>query len=259
MAADTFTINGREIAVPAPQGFVRITDDMTAVKRVVQLMADPVNDTLAYYISESDVPAAMRGEVPSLDRTFILKVNKELRNMAVGQNNFSQFKEMTRNQNRTMFEEVESQVAEIMKNTSQGMSQAFDMDFAVSVSQVVPLEPHYETENALAFSMYVNYGSAGTENEDEIVAGTATFLNASGVVLFLYGYAPENELQWTRDASMNWAENVMASNSQPPAKSPRGAGFDKDKAMEKGIIGAITGGLAALLIGIIVALKRKKG
>jgi hypothetical protein len=29
--------------------------------------------------------------------------------------------------------------------------------------------------------------------------------------------------------------------------------------MEKGIIGAITGGLAALLIGIIVALKRKKG
>jgi len=29
--------------------------------------------------------------------------------------------------------------------------------------------------------------------------------------------------------------------------------------MEKGIIGAITGGLAVLLIGIIVALKRKKG
>ena len=95
-AADNFTINGRDIIVPAPQGFVRVTEDMTAVMRFVQQMADPMNDTLAYYIMESDVPAAMAGEIPSLERTFILKVNKQLRNMTVGKNDFSLLKSMTK-------------------------------------------------------------------------------------------------------------------------------------------------------------------
>lgn len=257
-AADTFTINGRDITVPAPQGFVRITEDMTAVERVVQQMADPMNDTLAYYIMESDVPAAMAGEIPSLERTFILKVNKQLRNMTVGKNDFSQLKSMTKSQNQQMFEDVKAQIPEHMKNMSQGMSQEFDVDFAMNISQMVPLEPHYEAENALAFSMYINYRiSAGNENIEEVVSATSTFLNASGAVLFLYSYAPKDELDWTRSASKNWAESVMASNSQPPAKSP-GRGIDRSKVMEKGLVGAIVGGLFALLAGAASFFKRKK-
>ena len=105
-AADTFTINGKQITVPAPKGFVRVTDNMTAVMKFVQQMADPMNDTLAYYIMESDVPTAMAGEIPSLERIFILKVNKQLRNMTVGKNDFSQLKSMTKSQNQQMFEDV---------------------------------------------------------------------------------------------------------------------------------------------------------
>lgn len=255
-AVDTFTINGKEIAVPAPKGFVRITDDMTSVVKIVQQMADPMNDTLAYYIMESDVPAAIAGEIPSLERTFILKVNKQLRNMTVGKNDFSQLKNITKSQNQQMFEDVKAQIPEHMKNMSQGMSQEFNVDFAMNISQMVPLEPHYEAENALASSMYINYGvSAGDENIEEIVSATSTFLNASGTVLFLYGYAPKDELEWTRSASMSWAESVMASNSQPPAKSP-GRGIDWNKVMEKGLVGAIVG---ALLAGAASFFKRKKG
>lgn len=238
-AADTFTINGKEIIVPVPEGFVRVTDDMTAVMRFVQQMADPMNDMLAYYIMESDVPAALVGEIPSLERTFILKVNKQLRNMTVGKNDFSQLKSLTKSQNQQMFEDIKAEIPEHMKNMSQGVSKEFNVDFAMNISQMVPLEPHYEAENALAFSMYINYGvSAGDEEIEEIVSGTSTFLNASGTVLFLYGYAPKDELEWTRAASMSWAEGVMASNSQPPAKSP-GRGIDWNKVMEKGLVGAI--------------------
>lgn len=258
-ASDTFTINGKQITVPAPKGFVRVTDDMTAVMKFVQQMADPMNDTLAYYIMESDVPTAMVGEIPSLERTFILKVNKQLRNMTVGKNDFSQLKSMTKSQNQQMFEDVKAQIPEHMKNMSQGVSQEFNVDFAMNISQMVPLEPHYEAENALAFSMYINYGvSAGAENIEEIVSATSTFLNASGAVLFLYGYASKDELKWTRSASMNWAESVMASNSQPPAKSP-GRGINWDKVLEKGLVGAIVGGLFALLAGAASFIKRKKG
>ena len=259
-AADTFTINGRDITVPAPQGFVRITDDMTAVKRVIQQIVDSGTDTLAYYIMESEVPAAMAGEIPSLERTFCLKVDKKLRNMTIGKNDFSQLKSTTKNQNQQIFEDINAQIPELMKNMSQGMSQEFDVDIAMNISQMLPLEPHYEAENALAYSMYINYGvSAGNENIEEIAPATVTFLNASGTVLFLYGFAPKDELEWTRSASMNWAESVMASNSQPPARSP-GRGIDWNKVMEKGLVGAIVGvGLVALLAGADSFFKRKKG
>ena len=258
-AADTFTINGRDITVPAPQGFVRITEEMTAMKIIVQQTEDPMNDTLAYYIMESDIPAAMAGEVPSLERTFVLKVNKELRNMTVGKNDFSQFKSTTKSQNQQIFEDVKAEIPEHMKNMSQRMSQEFDVDVAMNISQMVPLEPHYEAENALAYSMYINYGvSAGNENIEEIASATTTFVNASGAVLFLYGFAPKDELDWTRSASTSWAESVMASNSQPPAKSP-GRGIEWNKVIEKGLVGAIIGGLFALLVGAASFFKRKKG
>jgi hypothetical protein len=261
VTAETFTINGKTLTVPAPKGFVRVTDDMSAVIRLAQQQADadPYNDTLAYYIKESDVPTAMEGDIPGLEKTFILKVNKKMRNMTIGKDFFSQFKSMTKSQNQQIFEDVKAQIPKHMKNMGQGMSQEFNIDFAINISQMVPLETHYEAENALAFSMYINYGfSDGGEHLEEIISATTTFLNASGSVLFLYGYAPKDDLQWTRDSSMNWAESVVASNSQPPAKSPR-RGIDWNKVMEKGFVGAIVGGLFALLAGAATIIKRKKG
>jgi len=258
--AETFSINGKEIIIPEPEGFVRVTADMPGVVKIVQQMSDPMNDTLAYYIMEADVPTALAGEIPSLERTFLLKVNKQLRNITVGQNDFSKLKGITKSQNQQIFEDVRAQIPERMKRMSQGMSQEFNVDFAMNVSQMVPLEPHYEADNALAFSMYINYGvSAGEEEMEEIISATSTFLNAAGTVLFLYGYAPKNQLEWTREASMKWADNVMTSNPQPPAKSPDTSRFDWNEVIEKGLVGAIIGGLFALLLGVFSRFKRKKG
>lgn len=257
-AADTFNINGKDIIVPAPKGFVRVTDEMTDLKRLVQQMQDPVNDTLAYYISESDVPAAMAGEIPELNRWFILKINKQLRNMTIGRNDFSRLKEATKGQNQKLFEKVKAQIPEHMNKMSQGVSQEFDMDFAMSISQVVPLDPHYESDNALGFSMYLkNEVTVGSEKKNTIISATSTFLNTSGAVLFLYGYGPQNQLEWTRSASMNWAENVMKSNSQPPQTSPNSGGINWGKVFEKGLVGSIVGGLFALIAGAVAIFKRK--
>ena len=92
--ADTFEVGGKTIVVPVPQGFVRVTEDMTAVNRLCEqaAAADSANDTLASYILESGVPTAMAGEIPPLERTFILKVNRQLQNLTVGKNDFAEFK-----------------------------------------------------------------------------------------------------------------------------------------------------------------------
>lgn len=259
--AEIFKIGDKELVIPSPQGFSRVTKQMDAVYRLGLQMADSKNDLLAYYISDTDIPTAMAGEIPSLERYFLLKVNKQLKNMVVGSKDFAELKDITTRQNKEIFESIKSQIPSLMKGASDGVSKEFNIDFAMEISQMVPLDPHYETNNALAYSMYINYGvSAEGAKEELIVSATATFVNVSGKVLFLYCYAPQDEIEWTRTASKSWAEKVMDSNTQPPARSSGGRGMDWDKVIEKGIVGAITGGLIALIIGVLsIFKKRKKG
>jgi hypothetical protein len=257
--AETFSIGGKELVIPTPQGFSRVTQEMDAVYRMSLQIIDPENDQLAYYISDSDIPTAMSGELPSLERTFLLKVNKQLKNMVVGSKDFIELKNTVKRQNKEIFESVKSQIPGLMKGASEGISEEFDVNFALQISQMIPLEPHYETDNALAYSMYINYGvSAEGTKEELIVSATATIVNISGKVLFLYCYGPQGELEWTRSASKSWAEDVMGSNTQPPAHSSGGRGMDWNKVVEKGIVGAITGGLIALIFGVLSIFKKKK-
>lgn len=257
--ADTFEIGGKRINIPAPQGYSRVTPQMDAVHRISLQMVDPMNDLLAYYISDSEVPTAIARGIPSLERTFLLKINKQMKNVVVGTKDFSELKSVTKRQNKKIFESIRSQVPGITEKVSEGISKEFDVDFAFKISQMIPLDPHYEADNALAYSMYVNYGisTEGVEKK-AIMAVTTTFVNVAGKVLFLYCYAPQDQIEWTRSASKTWAEEVMASNSQPPTGSSARRGINWGEVLGKTIGGAVIGGLIALILGLISFFKRKK-
>ena len=77
-------------------------------------------------------------------------------------------------------------------------------------------------------------------------------MNASGTVLFLFAYGPSDELEWTRSASIDWAESVMASNSKPLSKTP-GRGLDWINASG----GIIVVGLFALIASAVAVFRRK--
>ena len=248
--ADTFEIGGKTIVVPVPQGFVRVTEGMPAVHRFFEQIAaaDPANDTLASYILESDVPTAMASEIPLLERTFVLKVSRQMQNLTVGKNEFAEFKKITRNQKDELLKNANPQIREAMSKISEGFSQDSEINFSMEISQVVPLAPHYEEENAIAFSMFANYRVAVEDvNETNIMSITCTILNAAGRVLFLYSYGPPGDLEWTRTASRDWGKRVMESNTQPPPGSPSGRRFDWNEIMGKGLVGGIAGGLVALI------------
>jgi hypothetical protein len=82
--AETLTIGGNNIEIPAPEGYSIVTPKMDALYRFSLQMADPMNDQLAFYINESDVPLAISGEIPSLERYFLLKISKDLKKKVVG-------------------------------------------------------------------------------------------------------------------------------------------------------------------------------
>ncbi len=254
---DVFTVAGREIHVPAPEGFVPVTEAMPQVKRLTDRMADPMNDTLAFYISTDIEPAARAGELPALGRYFILKVNKKLRDHTMGAAEFSSVKSAIKQQNQKIFEEIRSKIPGYMETIGQGVQKEFDVSFAMTISQMVPMEPHWEVADAMAYSMFINYGmTVEGQSSSSVVAATSTFMNPAGSLLFLYAYGDKDELEWTRSASATWANQIRELNAPPPAKSAGGAGFDWSRFGGKVVVGAVIGALVGLVGGLVFRKKK---
>ena len=251
--ADTFILAGKPIEVPTPEGFVKVTEDMPMVYKLVQQLVDPGNEMLAYYISESDATIALEGEIPGLERTLVLKINKQLKELTVSRADFKELKGFVKKQNQEIFEKVLADTAQPMSQMSEGLSKEFDIDFAMQVSQVIPMEAHAETVDTIAYSMYINYGlKVEDEGTEGVVAATVTYANASGALLLLFSYAPEEQLEWTRSSAQKWADDVLAHNDAPPEKTLR-KGIGWQQVLTVVILASIL-----MLIRSIVQKKRNK-
>ncbi len=254
--SDTFSIGGKELNIPSPAGYVRVTPEMDTVYRYLMQLKDPQNDVLEYYIPEEDASKAIEGAFLQLDMYFILKVNKRMKSAMISSKDFADLQRMTIQQNKKIFDSLNSKLPGQLDKISKGISNEFDIDFAIQESQMIPLDVHYTDDNTLAYSMYINYGvTSEGSSENIIVSATATFLNTAGKVIFLYCYAPKGELEWTRSASKLWAESIVADNPPPPTQSSGHKRIKWKKVVEKSVVGAITGGLTAL---VIVFFKNRK-
>lgn len=257
--ADTFYVGGTQLDIPSPQGFSRVTQQMDSAYRLSQHIAGPGTDLLAYYIPDSDVPAAMSDVLPSFERYYLLKVNERLKDMVVGSKDFAELKTVATRQNEEIFKSVESKMPGLMEKSSKGISTEFDVNIAFQMSQMIPLDPHYETDNSLAMSMYLHFdASVNGAKEDVIRSATLTFVNVAGKILLLYCYAPQKDLEWTRDASKAWADVVMASNAQPPFRTSGSRGMDWSKVIASGVVAAIGGGVMVLIFVFSKFNKKKE-
>jgi hypothetical protein len=258
--ADSFDVDGTDIEVPAPVGFVMVTEEMEAVERLAAQMSDSMNDQLAYYVSEADAPTARRGEIPPLTYNCLLKVNKQIKAKMVSAKDFATLKKATAEVNQQLTDKLKAEVGDQLEKISEDISGEFDIDFAMQLSDVIPLDPHLDEANAFGYSMYIKYADA---SGDSVIAASMAMVNASGKVLFLYAYAPEDELELTRKTSTAWVNAVLAASGAPPKNSTAapgsrasgGGGFDWKRVLKMAIIGGIIGGV----VGGIGALRKRWG
>ena len=187
--ADQFPSGMTMVDVPAPKGFVLVTDEMPLVKRFMDQMVDPMNDTLAIYISEQVARQALKGDMPELERYFILKVNRNVRNKTVGADEFSDLKTSLKKQNRKFLEEAKKKMPGYFEKTAEGIHKEFQVKMDLEVASMVPFDPHTETDNSMAYSMLMGVGVT-TEGVREVttMACTATFVNPAGALLYLISY-----------------------------------------------------------------------
>ena len=211
--SDIYNIGGQQISIPNPERYARVTPEMNGVYLLYKSTKDPYHKLLAYYIPQSDVEIAMRGEIPSSEKGFYLKVLKVAERESTTPQDFAEIKKAIKTQNKENQASNISKLQEIVQESGRSIGKELDVDLALNVSQMIPLDPHYESENVFSYSVYlVSQVSVMGEQQEYVTAATATLVNLSGKVISLYSFGEQADLEWTQKASLTWAKKAIASN-----------------------------------------------
>jgi hypothetical protein len=206
-------VSGININVPTPQGFAQLTRDIQPLYDVSLDTTNPNNRRLVTFVDEEIVPSALAGETPDIKRFVNVEVMRRLESVTATRSDFMQVQTLMRNSLDEQISKVEASIAGKMEDLSSRVSETLDLDLALSVSNIVPLPIHRETQRMTAHSMIIKYdkSNAGAET-DFIVTLTTTFLFIKGKILYVYVYGGPKDLSWTRDRAARLIDSIIAAN-----------------------------------------------
>lgn len=197
-AAD-ISVGGVSLAIPNPNGFSPVTPQMALLYDIQKQFVAPTNEEFIAFIPERDVPAALKDDIPDLPRCFTVQTAKSLIGSSVSTSDFAKLKDIIKTQNDELMKKVEAQLPGLTKQMNdEGLTKKYDVDLAFSVSQMVPMPVHEETDRTLAYSSLVKYDMKDEQGNPAffVAVVTATFAHVKSKVLFLYSYAEESGLEW---------------------------------------------------------------
>jgi hypothetical protein len=128
---------------------------MTPLYDLQKQFVAPTNEEFVSFIPERDLPTALKGNIPDLPRRFSVQTAKRLTNASVSSSDFAELKNVMKSQNAALMNKVEKDLPGLMKQINDGIIKKYDVDLALSVSQMVPLPTHEETDRILAYSALV--------------------------------------------------------------------------------------------------------
>lgn len=216
-SASAVSLGATSLEIPAPSGFAPITEQMTALFPFEQNLVAPANEELVAFVSADEAATALEGKLPEGSRKFAVQTMKQLVPLSVPSSYFAELKSGMKAGNEEIFTRVQKSSPEMLDHIRNGLSAKYKADIAQSTSSMVPLPAHEETERSLSYSVIIK--DQMQDGSIEVTACTTTLLYVRGKILFLYVYAEDSALQWTRDESKRWADAILAANPSGPRNS----------------------------------------
>jgi hypothetical protein len=253
-AAEILVANVR-LHIPPPSGYSLLASE-TLYAAYSRRFTPPSNEQHAVFLSGPDHAIAARGEIPQPRHWFTVQSARQANGRAVTRAEFAEIKSAVKVQIEQQVEEVKMETQRHLQKLNQGI--ANDTGIDLTVRQILPVSPHYETEQSLAYSTKMRYDVKATGEKPSAleVVSTTSIVNVHGTVLFLYTYADESGLQWSRSESQKWTNAILEANSpKKPAEHGEVARYDSlirwDKVLERAAIGAIIGAVIGILTYLI--------
>lgn len=262
MAADIL-VGDVFIHVPAPAGFSPVTRQMRELYELQKQFVAPSNEEFVAFIPEDDVATASAGGIPDLTRRFTVQAERSMTRARISASDFNQLKRSLISEHDTLVKQFEKEFPGLIQNINDGVMRRHDIDAAVSAVRMIPFPVHEQTESTIALSSLVTYMMTDGDGNalTHVTVITTTFAHVNERVLFLYAYAEEDGLEWSRDASTRWANALVLANASDQQSSASGSGSSAGGGFGWSRVGrtAIFGAGGGLLVALAVqALKRRK-
>ena len=214
LPAIEISVGGTRFSIPAPSGFAPLTADMNPSADIALRFVPPNSDQFVLFLPESEIAAASSGGIPTFERRFVVQTAKEFSQSSLSTADFAELKRLVKTKNEEAIRRAEAQLPNLLQKVNKGISNDYKQNLNLSVSQVRAFPPHYETDLALAYSVSsiaTGNDKNGAQSVDNGVF-TTTFVLLNGKLLYLFVYAEETGLDWTRAESKKWVDMIIAAN-----------------------------------------------
>lgn len=207
------------IGIPSPEGFSLVTPEMKLLNALGKHFVPSGNVEYAKFIPDRDVPAALKDELTDLPRRFAVQAHAGSVGASATESDFRDLRKLVEVQNKKMVEKLESEFPGMVQRINEGLAVEFGAKVSLRMPRIIPLPVHEETDRSIAFSMLGEYEftEPGGGVKVETTASTITFVHVRGKIVFLYCWADESDLKWSREASSAWSKAFLAANP-PEAK-----------------------------------------
>jgi hypothetical protein len=214
VALETIDVGGQRLVIPAPVGFAVVPADMGELSQLLDRVVAPGNTRYMTFIPQAEITAARTGQRPRVERRFSVQTAQRLEQSVLSREEFAQMKEILRELNADVVAAVARHIPSFMEKATQGATDQLDASAGLEVTDMIVLPPHAESEQALAYSLFVKGETprGDTQEHEFISAGTVAIIHVKGKVVFLYCYGGEHDLSWTRTMSQAWTAAVLAAN-----------------------------------------------
>jgi len=258
LRAVEITIDSEPFTIPAPRGYSLLTDDMQPWADIAKRYVPSTNKQYALFMPDTDITLVKIGGAPqNNNRRYAVQMLIAGEHDFIGNADFEKIKNGFRNQ---MNDNANANGAATMKKISDTALNADGGNASTTVNNLTMLPVHDETSRSVSCSMLTKF-TVNDNGYDQIMesVATITFVHLKGKVLYLYVYAPKEDLEWSRQASKEWLAEIMAANPVSAAMAQREqaenhSGFNWFSLGKSGFQGAIIGGI----VGAIVVLMKRK-
>jgi hypothetical protein len=244
------SVGGTILDIPDPPGFAVVTPQMATVLQARQSLRDPNGGQFIFYIPESEVPVALKGTLPSSGRSCTVEGDESV---SISKYEFGATKREVRAESEEFYKEFAKEIPGFMANANDRVTKQFNVDYALSISNLVPLSPHEETDATLAWSTFSKVGARDATGHPVslVMVVTSTIVYVRARLLYLTCAAEEDDLEWTRKVSKQWADSILAAN--PPDLQ---SSASESPTMANGIHGATVGKIIGIImVGSIIVLR----
>lgn len=206
--------------VPEPDAFVLVSPEMEFSWKMFQILKEPGMDCLGVFISQEDALKDKTGLQPQYKNYHMLHISSKSKNLTILESNFPEYKKRVHEYAKELTEKDKEHVSELNNKLSTDMTDTFEIDFDISTSNIIFLPINFENEYLISFSKFVRYTeSSQAENifqtdkiHSYVKSITETSFWANGKIFVLYTYGKMEDMKWTQDEGMKFAESIRQAN-----------------------------------------------